>query len=396
MLNGTVTYAHDSMGNNVLHCAAQWQLDEKTIQLIAERGAPKDETNFEGETPLFIAVRGDSVPTIRALLGADVSIAGRDSLGNTALHAAVRYDAEAAAKALLDWGADVNAYNLYGKTPLHDAVHEDAFEIEKIFVQSKKANLEARDKDGNTPLMEAVAIGSFRSADYLVKSGADVTTRNNDGDTPLLVTVQNERSDLVALFLDRGAQIHAKNADGESPFTIALKTSPRMMLTLLSKGKDQTDDEGRSPLHIALMYNMPEADIEKIASWVGKNNAVDREGRTALRYAVDRGNWDAAKFLANEGADVFSLARDSKTPADIVLAVANREAIRAVFGGKAVSARDSGGNTVLHYAARVSPPETISLLLELGADKAIRNTSGDIPADIAQRWNRTDIAAMLR
>jgi ankyrin repeat protein len=169
-----------------------------------------------------------------------------------------------------------------------------------------------------------------------------------------------------------------------------------MMLSLLAKGRDQTDDEGRTPLHIALSYNMPESDIEMIAGWLGRTGAVDREGRTALRYAVDRSNWDAAKFLANGGADVFSIARDGKTPVEITLNTGNRDAVRAVFGGKAINARDSEGNTVLHYAARVSPAAIVSLLVELGADKSIRNTSGDSPADIAQRWNRQDIAAMLR
>jgi ankyrin repeat protein len=169
-----------------------------------------------------------------------------------------------------------------------------------------------------------------------------------------------------------------------------------MMLSLLAKGRDQTDDEGRTPLHIALSYNMPESDIETIAGWLGRTGAVDREGRTALRYAVDRGNWDAAKFLANGGADVFSIARDGKTPVEVILSTGNRDALRAVFGGKAINARDNEGNTALHYAARVSPAAIVSLLVELGADKSIRNTSGDSPSDIAQRWNRQDIAAMLR
>jgi ankyrin repeat protein len=169
-----------------------------------------------------------------------------------------------------------------------------------------------------------------------------------------------------------------------------------MMLSLLAKSDSQTDDEGRSPLHIALSFNMNETDIKMIAGWLGETNSVDMEGRTALRYAVDRGNWGAANFLANNGADVFSLARDGKTPADVTLAANNMDAVRAVFGGNAISTRDSSGNTILHYAARVSSQSVVSLLIELGADKSARNTSGDRPADIAQRWNRQEILPILR
>jgi ankyrin repeat protein len=394
MLTPIVLTARDGLGNTILHYITQWKLDA-AIGMVAAKGASLEAANVTGETPLFIAVKIDSPSTVQALLTAGASIAGRDTLGNTALHTAVRWNALSAAEALINAKADINAYNLYGKTPLHDAVRLGVFGMEVLLVE-RGAYLEARDKDGNTPLMEAVLKGSFRSVDHLINSGASVSSRNNNGDTPLLAAVEEERSDLVGILLDKNAQIHAKNADGDSPFTIALRTSPRMMLSLLAKGRDQTDDEGRTPLHIALSYNMSEADIKAITGWLGETNAVDREGRTALRYAVDRSNWSAASFLANGGADVFSAARDGKTPAEITLAGNNMEAVRAVFGGNAVNTRDSAGNTILHYAARISPAAIVSLLIELGADKSARNTSGDSPADIAQRWNRQEIMLILR
>jgi ankyrin repeat protein len=394
MLTPIVLTARDGLGNTILHYVTQWKLDA-AIGMIAAKGASLEAANVTGETPLFIAVKIDSPSTVQALLNSGASISGRDTLGNTALHTAVRWNALSAAEALINAKADINAFNLYGKTPLHDAVRLGVFGMETLLTE-RGAYLEARDKDGNTPLMEAVLKGSFRSVEHLINSGASVSSRNNNGDTPLLAAVEEERSDLVGILLDKNSHIHAKNADGDSPFTIALRTSPRMMLSLLAKGRDQTDDEGRTPLHIALSYNMSETDIKTIAGWMGGSNAVDMEGRTALRYAVDRGNWSAASFLANGGADVFSAARDGKTPAEITLATNNIEAIRAVFGGNAINARDSSGNTILHYAARISPASIVSLLIELGADKLARNTSGDSSADIAQRWNRQEIMLILR
>jgi ankyrin repeat protein len=394
LLSPAILSARDGLGNTVLHHVTQWKLDS-AIPMIAAKGASLEAANVTGETPLFIAVKIDSASTVQALINAGASISGRDTMGNTALHTAVRWNALAAADALIDAKADINTYNLYGKTPLHDAVRLGVYDMEALLVE-RGAYLEARDVEGNTPLMEAMLKGSFRSVDHLLSSGASVSSRNNNGDTPLLLAVEEERSDLVGILLDKGAHIHAKNAEGESPFTIALRTSPRMMLSLLSKGRDQTDDEGRTPLHIALAYNMSESDIKIIAGWLGGNNTVDMEGRTALRYAVDRNNWSAASFLANNGSDVFSLARDGKTPADITLAANSMDAIRAVFGGNAINARDSSGNTILHHAARISSAPIISLLIELGADKGARNTPGDSPADIAQRWNRQEILPILR
>jgi ankyrin repeat protein len=395
MLVQPVLSATDSQGNTILHHATEWKLDQ-VIPGIVQRGANVEAKNVLGETSLFVAVHINSASTVRSLLAAGASLGTRDSLGNTALHAAVRWDAQAATEALITAKIDLNAYNLYGNTPLHDAVKLSRFALQNLLVQ-RGANLEVRDAEGNTPLMTAVINGNARSADQLVRSSADVNTRNNNGETPLLIAVQNERSDLVGLMLDKGAQIHARDADGESPFTIALRTSPRMVLSLLEKGREQTDNEGRSPLDIAIIAGKSGKEIEDITLWVGPRQlfTVDRQGKTPLRHAVDLGAWGTAKFLTDEGSNVFAVARDGKTPADIAFESGNREAVRALFGGKSISARDTGGNTALHYAARTGNTDLVQFLLELGADKTARNTAGESSADIARRWGHQGIADTL-
>ncbi|MDR3301361.1 MAG: ankyrin repeat domain-containing protein [Spirochaetaceae bacterium] len=395
LLTGPVFTLSDAQGNTILHQATQWQLD-RIIPIIVRRGAKVEAQNALGETPLFMAVRINSAPTIRSLLSAGASLNARDSLGNTVLHVAVRWEAQSAAEALIGAKIDIDAYNLYGNTALHDAVKLGRSTMENLLVQ-RGAGLEMRDVDGNTPLMTAVVMGNFRSADHLARSGADINTRNNNGETPLLLAVENERSDLVALLLDRGAQIHARDADGKSPFIAALQTSQRMVLSLLGKGREQTDDAGRSPLSIALVEKRPESEIEAITSWAGQRqlSIVDGRGWIPLRYAVDMENWEAAKFLSDQGSNAFSVGRDGKTPADIVLERGNQDAIRALFGGKSINARDTGGNTALHYTAKIGNTDTIKFLLELGADKTIRNTAGETAADIARRWKHEAAADML-
>jgi ankyrin repeat protein len=136
--------------------------------------------------------------------------------------------------------------------------------------------------------------------------------------------------------------------------------------------------------------------LEQITAWVGSPAIVDREGRTPLRYAVNAGNWQAARFLVDQGYDAFSVARDGKTPAELALSANDREAVRALFSGRGAAARDSRGNTALHYAARLSQPEIVTFLLEMGVEKNARNTAGETAADIAGRWGRTENANILR
>jgi len=47
--------------------------------------------------------------------------------------------------------------------------------------------------------------------------------------------------------------------------------------------------------------------------------------------------------------------------------------------GMSVNGQDGLGNTALHYSAHHTFPETLSLLLEGGADPNIQNTAGDTP-----------------
>jgi ankyrin repeat protein len=243
--------------------------------------------------------------------------------------------------------------------------------------------------------MEAVMMGYTPAVERLTDAGADPSIRNGRGDTPLHIAVAMERIDIVNQLLSFGCSIHANNSQGKTPFRIALDSSPRMVSTLLTKDRIYTaDDEGRSPLHIALLYGAGPAIIQTIIDQGGRISGIDAEGRTPLRIAVDTNNWEAARLLAEAGSDPFAAGGDGKTPGAIALSK-GREPVRAIFSGRAIVSKDKAGNTILHYAAQYGNTELIALLLDLGANKNTRNIAAESPADIARRWNRPEITAML-
>ncbi|MDR2070220.1 MAG: ankyrin repeat domain-containing protein [Treponema sp.] len=394
MLTSGTLEVRDGLGNTILHYAAQWRIDSYIPQII-QNGANTEAANATGETPLFVAVKGNSVSTIQALINAGASTANRDSLGNTVLHAAVRWNASSAAEALIIAGADINAHAMNSKTPLHDAVRLGISDVETLLIRYG-ADTEVRDSDGNTPLMEAVAMGYTVAIERLTDAGADPSVRNNRGDTPLHIAVALERVETVNQFLSLGCSIHAKNAQGKTPFRIALgASSARMVSTLLTKDRIYiADDEGRSPLHIAVTDRASPAIIQTIIDQGGRISGIDAEGRTPLRIAVDTNNWDAARILAEAGSDPFAAGGDGKAPGVIALSKGH-DAVRAIFSGRAIVAKDRTGNTILHHAAQYGSVELIALLLDLGANKNTRNITAESPADIARRWNHPEITAML-
>jgi ankyrin repeat protein len=393
MLTPQTLSTRDGLGNTALHYAAHWQFDQ-WIPLLILLGAPTEAANATGETPLFAAVKQNAPGTIRVLIANGANLEGRDTLGNTGLHAAVRWNAQRSAETLIDLGLDINSHALNGKTPLHDSIRLGMVDIENLLV-SAGANLEVRDAGGNTPFIEAILTNFPGAMERLVERGADPNPRNFQGDTSLHLAAALSRNDMAVLLLNWGASIHARNSLGRTPFQNALATSPQIVRTLLTKDRlYSSDDYGNSPLHIAVQERAPLSIIKTILNLGAKISALDSEGRTPLRLAVDMEDWETAKLLADSGADVFLTARDGKNPAELAI-LQGGDAVRAIFSGKALNSKDASGNTVLHYAAQFGNTAIISQLIEMGASKGVKNIAAESPADIAQRWRHPDAAALL-
>jgi len=394
IINPTTIVAKDGLGNNMLHYAVEWGLNN-VIPIMIKNGVNIDSQNATGQTPLFIATKRDSTSTIKIFIENNANLNIRDNQGNSALHAAVRWNAVNSISYLIASGLEINASSLNGNTPLHDAVILNLPEIETLLIK-KGANLESRNIDGNTPLMEAIRCGLTSSVEILIANGADTSCRNTNGDTPLHIAVAMERIDIVNMLLKTGVSIHARNTRNRTPFQTALSVSPKMVSTLLENNRIYIpDDYGNSVLHVALLEKTSDVIIKSILSQGARINAIDNNGKTPLRLAIDLEMWQSAKIIADSGADPFLAATDGKSPAEVAFSK-GEVGIRAVFSGKAINAKDSSGNTVLHYAARLSKPDIISILIELGANKSIKNITSESPNDIALRWNRKDNSELLK
>ena len=58
---------------------------------------------------------------------------------------------------------------------------------------------------------------------------------------------------------------------------------------------------------------------------------------------------------------------------------------------------DTIGDGILHYAARMGDAETVKLLLKMPKiDRNARNIAGETAYDIAMRWQRPEIAQLLK
>jgi len=144
---------------------------EQAKQLL-DSGAAIAVPDEAGDPPLVVASLAGHADIVGLLLerGADIEI--RNKHGLTALHAAAYAGNLDIVKLLVSKGAAVNdTHNFYKMTPLHAAAEEDHADI-VAFLLANGADIEAKERNGYTPLSQAGWRGYWDAAGLLIKAGA--------------------------------------------------------------------------------------------------------------------------------------------------------------------------------------------------------------------------------
>jgi ankyrin repeat protein len=236
--------------------------------------------------------------------------------GTTALHRAVSVGDVARAESLIRAGADVNAVNRYGVTPLSLAAADGNARLVGALLKSG-ADLRKADAalhDGRTVLMLASRTGSVDTLTLLLSKGADVNAaETRTGTTALMWAALDNRADVVRVLTKAGADVNAR-----STVTAYPHTPPGVIGDALEEGASYV---GQTVLPkggwTALMYAARQGalDAARVLAEAGANlNVVDPDGTPALTFAIINGHYDVAALLAEKGADVNQPDRTGATP----------------------------------------------------------------------------------
>jgi ankyrin repeat protein len=154
-----------------LHDATRDSNRAGVTELVAG-GQDLDAPNESGEPPLLVAALAGKKDVVAMLIdkGADVEI--RNKGGLTALHAAAYGGHLEVVELLVSKGAKINDdKNFYHMTPLHAAAEEGHADV-VAFLLSNKADVEAKERNGYTPLTQAGWRAHWDAAGVLLKAGA--------------------------------------------------------------------------------------------------------------------------------------------------------------------------------------------------------------------------------
>lgn len=403
VLNSNVIKSADGAGNTPLHLAAEWQLTQ-VVAFIVEKGGDINARNANGETPLFNAVKADSGETIKAMIAGaaekKADINARDFLGNSTLHACIRWAAARAADVLLatDSASNsrrlINARNLAGKTALHEAARTGNLAFVRTLIASK-ADINAVDETGKTPLTDAIQGNQTAAVQMLLDSGASPVMQDMYGRNAYHEAVENSTPEIAVLIRNAGGNPMARDTFGRTPLSLAFRKSAEAVLAVIGTNTNIVDSDGNTPLHIAVTEHSGENIFQDLIKAGFPVNNRNRTGTTALLLSIREGQEGPVRILLTSDADPY--ATDNMGENAVIVALTKKSEFLPLIAEYAGDKTDTIGDGLLHYAARMGDAESVKkLLVYPKVDRTDRNIAGETAYDIAMRWGRKEIAALLK
>jgi ankyrin repeat protein len=208
---------------------------------------------------IFDAINADDGDTTLALLSADPDLAGKPhesgptpvlfalyqgrrelaerlaaAVGTLGLPEAAALDDAERVGTLLDSGTAPDGRTPDGYTPLHLAAFFGAARVSALLLARGADPGAVADNPMRIQALHAAAAGRHLAvATQLIAAGADLDARQRDGWTPLLAAADHGDAELARALLDAGADPLAANEDGQRPAQLArAKGHPELAATI--------------------------------------------------------------------------------------------------------------------------------------------------------------------
>ena len=245
-----------------------------------------------------------------------------------------------ALKLLLQYGAKWDRSVLFEDqmTPYHIICQcpDDQHEMLELMIKADDGELlDAKDSEGITPLLFAVARGNLNCVKSLIRYGVDInyvrdTSTCNTIDfpemlTPLITAIELFEGsshtssicrNMFDFLLKNGADVSTPDCDQRTPLMYAANIRAWECINKLVQNGARLDHPDRRDFFVFDdMALAPSLEAFKcLFNALVDKNATDRVGRSILYYVVDAGNVAAVRYILNHGV---TMTKDIPTQYDM-------------------------------------------------------------------------------
>ena len=294
--------AFADQGEALMNAAKEGDL--KQVQELLKEGADANAKNKYGKTALMYAADKGHLGVVKLLLNKGANVNARQKEGGTALMSAALSGHAEVAKLLLEQGAEFDVKGQKTMTALFVAALDGHLEMVKLLLEK---GVDINSGHGRA-LINAVDSGNVQIVKLLLESGADVNTKDDSNTTVLMNAAGKGGLEITKLLLDRGAGVNAKDNSNTTALIFAVGGHFEIVNMLRDKGTDDPKITefmnliGKGPLPKDIFGKDRLAIVNLLLDKRADVNAKDKLGRTALKFAQERGQKAIVKLLKAHGA----------------------------------------------------------------------------------------------
>jgi len=194
-------------------------------------------------------------------------------------------------KKLIAEGADLNIRDEDGTTALMEAIFHEKKEIAKLLIEGIEEldlgteELDLKDNHGWTAFMFAVCYEKKEIAKLLIERGVNLDLKDNHGWTALMKVCNNSKYEMVKLLVEAGANLDIQDDKGCTALMEARDFNNYKMIKLLVENGADLDIQNKRGKTALMHANYT---ITKLLIKAGaKLDIQDKSGWTALDYAKE-------------------------------------------------------------------------------------------------------------
>ncbi|KAG0721622.1 Ankyrin-1 [Chionoecetes opilio] len=357
-----------------------------------------------GDTQLIQATKDDKYEDCKGILERDETIinAQDEATKQTALHYAAKEGKLEYVELFLEYKANCNAQDSSGNTPLHLAIENGHLDCSKKIMECNNLQINLTNEAQDSPLHLAAKKGHMQIVDMLLDTRADYNAPDSLGNTLIhLAAAGSHLNTFGKLHQLNADEINAINNHGNTPLHLAAQEGNSDIIDLLhnyNANCNLKNHLGDTALHLAVTgghFNC----FTKIMEF--NNLEIDLSNNdcsTSLHCAAKAGFSEMLGHLLDQGADCNAQDKSGDTSLHLAVTKGHLQCCEKLLlcSSLRVNEKNKAKLSPLHTAAKLGQRNACDLILQhSGADIDIKNKANKTPLHFAAHKNYHEVIELL-